>query len=81
VVQAIREIVKVGEGGLVQVRVPESHQGDNAEVIVLIETRSDSLENRRASLDALQRSLKLDLAAAQEWARRADLERKASSRM
>ena len=80
-VQAIREIVKVGEGGLVQVRVPESHQGDSAEVIVLIEARSESSQSRLASLDVLQQSLKLDFAAAQAWVRRTDQERKASSRM
>ncbi len=77
-VAAIRQTVTIQSAGTVEVRSPELHAGDKAEVIVLIE-RPDGQPagSPLEALDALQASLQLTPPAAADWVQRGRVERQA----
>ena len=74
-VAALRQTVTIGQGGRIEVRSPELKEGEQAEVIVLLEERPTSVARKLAALDKLQKSLNLDNAKADEWIRAAREER------
>lgn len=83
-VRAIREIVTVGPERAIRLQSPEIQHGVRAEVIVLLDPGQNaamSSSDPLAALDALQKSLGLDSARAQQWVDRSADERKASSRL
>ena len=75
-VAAIRQMVKVQPGGVVHFASPELREGAEAEVIVLVSEAAVPAQ-RLAAFQALQRSLALTPAAAEQWIRDASAERKA----
>ena len=72
---SIRQNVTVKPGGLIEVRSPELKEGEQAEVIVLLDKQPASIACRLAALDQLQKSLNLDHAMADAWIRAARQER------
>lgn len=73
---AIRKTVTVQPGGVVHFASPELREGTEAEVIVLMPISSEPA-GRLAAFEALQQSLALTPAAAENWIREAADERKA----
>ena len=75
-VGAIKQLVTVREGGVVEVRSPELKASSQAEVIVLVQEESDrSGLSPLAALDALQKNLRLTPEKAGEWIGREQSER------
>jgi hypothetical protein len=75
-VAAIRQTVTVQRGGVVHFASPELREGAEAEVIVLLSAPVAPAQ-RLAAFQALQRSLALTPAAADQWVRAAAAERRA----
>lgn len=73
---AIRQIVTVQPGGVVHFSSPDLREGTEAEVIVLVAASLEP-DRRLAAFQALQQSLALTPAAAEQWTREAAAERKA----
>ena len=76
---AVRQTVTVQPGGVVHFASPELHEGTEAEVIVLLPSPRSTPEpgGRLAAFQALQQSLALTPAAAENWTRETAAERKA----
>jgi hypothetical protein len=74
-IKAVRQVVTVQPGGRVEFTSPELPSGARAEVIVLIESPAAPGQGAVEVLDALQRSLALDPAAAAQWAAAARADR------
>lgn len=53
---AIKQIVRVKPGGVIELRVPELPEGARAEVIVLVESATGSAEHIQRLGDLLKRS-------------------------
>ena len=69
--RVVRQTVTVGEGGRIQLDLPELAAGTRAEVTVTAQpsTARSNRTERLAAFDRLVASMQLDEAAASEWIR------------
>ncbi len=75
-VAAIKQIVTVQAGGRIEIRSSQLEAGTQAEVIVLVdETQLEPASQRVEVLDALQKSMQLDVKSAKKWVANAKAER------
>jgi hypothetical protein len=77
--KAIRQTITVQQGGRIEIRSPELHPGETAEVIVLV-NGADSAGDKLAKLEELQRAMSLSHEAAESWIQQANEERHSDRR-